>query len=159
MFPNNRLSTKTLYNYIDAGLLPVKNIDLPLKIRRKTKKKRNRNHKKQLGKSIEERPDRVEERKEFGHWEVDTVLGSRTKGNRLLTMNESKTRQENIKIIKAKISCGDHKAIQKIKENYGSAFTTTFKTITADNGSEFSELALSFNCEDIEIYYAHPYTS
>lgn len=159
MFPNNRLSTKTLYNYIDAGLLPVKNIDLPLKIRRKTKKKRNRNHKKQLGKSIEERPARVEERKEFGHWEIDTVLGSRTKGNALLTLTERKTRQEHIEIIEAKSVCGVHQAIQKIKENYGSAFTTAFKTITADNGSEFSELALSINCEDIGIYYAHPYTS
>src|SRR5699024_12808362 len=28
---NNSLSTKTLYNYIDAGLLPVKNMELALK--------------------------------------------------------------------------------------------------------------------------------
>src|SRR5699024_11693076 len=107
----------------------------------------------------EERPDRVEERKEFGHWEIDTVLGSRTKGNALLTLTERKTRQEHIEIIEAKSVCGVHQAIQKIKENYGSAFTTAFKTITDDNRSEYSELALSINCEDIEIYYAHPYTS
>src|SRR5699024_12341114 len=102
------LSTKTHHNDNDAGLLPVKNFDSPHKIRRKTKKKRNRNHKKQLGKSIEERPDRVEERKEFGHWEIDTVLGSRTKGNALLTLTERKTRQEHIEIIEAKSVCGVH---------------------------------------------------
>src|SRR5699024_12791591 len=34
LFPNNRRSTKTLHNYIDAGLLPVKNMDIPLKLRR-----------------------------------------------------------------------------------------------------------------------------
>src|SRR5699024_11539413 len=120
---------------------PVKNIDLPLKIRRTTKKKRNRNHKKQLGKIIEGPPDRVEERKAFGHWEIDTVLGSRTKGNALLTLTERKTRQEHIEIIEAKSVCGVHHAIQKIKENYGSAFTNAFTTITADNVYALSELA------------------
>ena len=28
--------TKTLYNYVDLGLLPIKNIDLPEKLRRNT---------------------------------------------------------------------------------------------------------------------------
>ena len=32
--------TKTLYNYIDLGLINVKNIDLPFRVSRKTKKKR-----------------------------------------------------------------------------------------------------------------------
>ncbi|TCS78627.1 helix-turn-helix protein [Tepidibacillus fermentans] len=40
--------TKTLYNYIDLGALPVKNIDLPLKVTRNTKKKRNNVNKKIL---------------------------------------------------------------------------------------------------------------
>ena len=30
--------TKTLYNYIDLGLINVKNIDLPFRVSRKTKK-------------------------------------------------------------------------------------------------------------------------
>ena len=29
--------TKTLYNYVDLGLLPIKNIDLPEKLKRNTK--------------------------------------------------------------------------------------------------------------------------
>ena len=32
--------TKTLYNYVDLGLLPIKNIDLPEKLRRNTKSKK-----------------------------------------------------------------------------------------------------------------------
>lgn len=32
--------TKTLYNYVDLGLLPIKNIDLPEKLRRNTKAKK-----------------------------------------------------------------------------------------------------------------------
>ena len=31
------------------------------------------------GTSIEKRPDEVEERKEFGHWEMDSVIGKRGK--------------------------------------------------------------------------------
>ena len=51
--------TKTLYNYVDLGLLPIKNIDLPEKLRRRTKAKKARENKKILGRSIEERPEIV----------------------------------------------------------------------------------------------------
>nr|WP_205842253.1 hypothetical protein [Natranaerobius trueperi] len=56
------VSTKTFYNYVDAGLLNIKNIDLPLKTRRRTKLKRIRKHKKILGTSISERPKEVNDR-------------------------------------------------------------------------------------------------
>jgi IS30 family transposase len=59
--------TKTLYNYVDAGLLSINNIDLPLKTKRSSKSGRLRRHKKKLGKSIEERPDSINDRSEFGH--------------------------------------------------------------------------------------------
>jgi len=36
--------TKTLYNYIDLGLLEIKNVDLPMKLRRNTKPKRVKEH-------------------------------------------------------------------------------------------------------------------
>ena len=52
--------TKTLYNYVDLGLLPIKNIDLPEKLRHNTKAKKARENKKNLGRSIEERPEIVE---------------------------------------------------------------------------------------------------
>lgn len=39
---SNMVCTKTLYNYIDLGLLDVKNIDLPYKLRRNTKPARVR---------------------------------------------------------------------------------------------------------------------
>ena len=47
--------TKTLYNYIDLGFLLVKNADLPMKLRRNIKPTMVKNHKKKLGKNIEER--------------------------------------------------------------------------------------------------------
>ena len=67
--------TKTLYNYVDNGLIGIKNIDLPEKLKRNTKKEKVRKNKRILGDSIESRPESVGSREEFGHWEVDTVLG------------------------------------------------------------------------------------
>ena len=70
--------TKTFYSYVDQGLTEVRNIDLPLKVRRNTKKSRVRANKKKLGTSIEERSSSIESREEFGHWEIDTVIGEKS---------------------------------------------------------------------------------
>lgn len=45
--------TKTLYNYVNLGLVGIKNIDLPEKLRRKTKIHRVNENKRILGRSIE----------------------------------------------------------------------------------------------------------
>lgn len=85
--------TKTLYSYTALGLLPFGVTDLPLLLKRNPKKSRVKKHKKNLGQSIEERPDHVETREEFGHWEIDTVIGKKTKDdNVLLTIVERQTR-------------------------------------------------------------------
>jgi transposase, IS30 family len=159
LFDGKMVCTKTLYNYIDMGALLVKNIDLPLKVRRSTRKIRTRKNKKILGKSIEERPTSIQKRTEFGHWEIDTVLGSRTKGSSLLTLTERQTRMEHIFKIDHKSMEGVDKAIQALKARYGEHFPAIFKSITSDKGSEFRTLAQSIDCEQVEIYYTHPYTS
>ncbi len=71
--------TRTLYNYVDLGLMGIANHNLPEKLRRKTKTQRIKENKKVLGRSIEERDASVLAREEFGHWEMDLVLGSKTK--------------------------------------------------------------------------------
>lgn len=67
--------TRTLCRYVDLGLLPIKNIDLPGKLCRNTKHHKVNEHRKNLGKSIEERPKSIDKREEFGHWEIDSVPG------------------------------------------------------------------------------------
>ncbi len=85
---------KTLYNYVDAGLIGIKNHHLPEKLSRSPKVVRTRENKRKLGRSIEERPSIVDSREEFGHWECDLVLGAKTKDDKvLLTMLERKTRE------------------------------------------------------------------
>ncbi|MGL9790629.1 hypothetical protein IGI75_003403 [Enterococcus sp. DIV2469a] len=76
LFPEKMIPcTKTLYNWIDKGFMETQNIDLILKVRRETKSIKNRKNKTFLGKSIDLRPEHVTSREEFGHWEIDTVVG------------------------------------------------------------------------------------
>lgn len=85
--------TKTFYNYIDLGLLKVKNSDLTLKLRRNIKLSKVHKNKKKFGKSIEERPDSINNREEFDHLEIDTVIGQKTNDDCvLLIILERKTK-------------------------------------------------------------------
>jgi IS30 family transposase len=157
---SNSVSTKTIYNYIDLGLMKTKNLDLAFKVKRSTKQNAKHQHKKILGRSIDERPLEANDRSEFGHWEIDTVIGKKHKGQSvLLTLTERKTRMEIIRRIPEKSASAVEQALNKIAKEAGPLFSKAFKSITADNGSEFSDLMSLEKTTDIKIYYAHPYTS
>lgn len=152
--------TKTLYNYIDLGLLKVKNSDLHLKLRRNTKPTKVRKNKKNLGKSIEERPDSIDTRKEFGHWEIDTVVGEKSASDCvLLTLLERQTRNAIIRQIASKSADAVKKEIMNIRDLFGDKFSQVFKTITSDNGSEFAELTSIEVDAETKVYFTHPYSS
>lgn len=151
---------KTLYNYVALGLLKIKNINLPVKLRRNTKLHRNRSNKKKLGRSIEGRPAEINERKEFGHWEVDLVLGAKSARDKaLLTMLERKTREYLMFPIPDKFVASVMGALKKLMEDYSEHFSDVFKTITTDNGSEFALLSDIEKTAETLVYYVHPHTS
>lgn len=151
-------NTKTLYNWIDQGKLSVINMDLAMKLRRSTKKTRPKENKKVLGMSIKERPASIDTREEFGHWEIDTILGHKSKDHALLTLVERKTRKEIIRRIPSKDASEVTFALNDIFSECPNP-QDIFKSITADNGSEFSELAEQGEKLKIDIYFAHPYAS
>jgi len=92
------ICTKTLYNYIDKGVFAnISNKDLPVKKNKKKGMYRKTKiaHKNLRGTSIEEIPQEVEKREEYGHWEMDCVIGKRAgKGAVFLVLSERLTRQE-----------------------------------------------------------------
>lgn len=152
--------TKTLYGYADLGLLGIKNIDLPDKLRRSPKKKSSRRNKRVLGRSIEERDQSVHDRKEFGHWEFDLLIGSRSgKDAALLTMIERKSREYWLIRIPDRHPESVMGALKTLKSQYSEHFSEVFKTITTDNGSEFASLADLEKTAKTLVYFAHPYTS
>nr|WP_049783546.1 IS30 family transposase [Heyndrickxia coagulans] len=88
-----------------------------------------------------------------------TVIGKKTKDQALLTLTERKTRKEIILRVTAKDSLSVSEVISQLKVSYGNRFSKVFKTITADNGSEFADLGLSVEKDLTEVYFTHPYTS
>ena len=148
---------KTLYNYIDAGLLNVINIDLPLRVRHKSKIRTVRKNRRLYGLSIDERPDRINNREEFGHWEIDTIVGARKTGAAILTLDERLTRKRIMLKIESKTAEAVLVAIERLKALYGNRFPQIFRSITSDNGNEFSKLQEAF--DEIPVYYTHPYSA
>ena len=154
---NVMVCAKTLYNYIDQCLIGTRNIDLPLKVKRKAKKKGHPEHKRLYGMSIDERPEAVNQRAEFGHWEIDTVIGKQESSAVLLTIDERTTRYRHIIKISNRTAKAVEEGIRQLQTVYGERFQTVFRSITSDNGSEFASLPQIL--PDVPIYYAHPYSS
>lgn len=159
-FPREQmLCTKTIYNYIDKGLMRIRNHNLPEKVSRKPKLKKVRENKKLLGRSIEERPD-IDNKLEFGHWEADLVIGQKTKNDEaLLTLLERQTRKYILVKIAGKTAAAVMAGFEKVRKFFGSRFSDVFKSITTDNGSEFAELSNLEEDSKTLVYYAHPYSS
>lgn len=151
---------KTLYSYVGLGLIGIRNHNLPEKLHRKAKTKTTRENKKKLGRSIEERPKTVETREEFGHWEADLVLGQKSGQDKtLLTLAERKTRQYWMIVLENREADTVINAFNELKSIYSEHFSEVFKTITTDNGSEFSRLAELEERTNTKVYFTHPYTS
>ena len=151
--------TKTLYNYVDLGLLNIKNIDLPEKLSRKTKIKKTRENKRELGTSIEKRPDSVDTREEFGHWEIDSVIGRKAEGeSQVMTIVERKQRKSIWLKVRDHSAEAIDEALAGLIEQFGDKYNEVFKSITGDNGSEFANLA-KVEAKGIAVYFTHPYSS
>jgi IS30 family transposase len=151
--------TKTLYRYVDLGLIPITNMDLPEKLHRNTKRHEKRESRKNLGKSIDERPESIDLREEFGHWEIDSVLGK--KGERepaVISLTERKYRVSLWLKVKDHSAEAVDEAIGKLFWEFGDRYDKVFKTITADNGSEFANLS-DMEGKGVGIYFTHPYSS
>ena len=155
------VSTKTLYNYVHQGILQIAPIDLPLMVRRSTRKARIRKHKKHLGKSIDLRDESILHRKEFGHWELDTVRGIKDKQDEVIvSLLERKTRAYvTLRSPSAKatdIAITLQNWLKRCNEALdGKALC---KTITSDNGLEFSSIT-DLESDTLQIFFAHPYAA
>lgn len=160
------ISEFTLYSYIDKGIfLNLTNKNLPVKGKRKGPYRKVRKlARPPRGKSIEKRPEEINERTTFGNWEMDTVEGPKKTKPRLLVLTERLTRQEIAIKLPDGTSASVVRALDGLEKRYGKLFPIVFRTITVDNGSEFAdcegmERSRTGKGKRTEIYYCHPYTS
>lgn len=148
---DGKISTSTIYYWINKGFFGLKRSVLNYARKRKKKENSEKRRVRILGKSIEERPKEINNREEVGHYEIDTVILRKEKGQCLLTLTDRKSRYEIIRLIEDKTVKSVNKALKEVLKEY------EIKSITADNGLEFARLYEVFDYE--KIYYAHPYSS
>lgn len=168
------LSVPTIYKYIAKGLfLNLTQEELPRHGKKKHKYKKVKKNKSAsrapAGESIEQRPEEIDEREEFGHWEGDTVYsgrGKRKTTRALLTLTERKTRKEIIIAIPNRKAETVVKALDALERKLGAQrFRAIFKSITFDNGTEFAAAeGLERSCVNkrlprTKVYFCHPYSS
>ena len=160
---------RTIYHYYDRGFFRHTSWkDLPYKKRKKKDADtvssvplNNRS-----GRSIEERAGSIMQRKDYGHWEMDTVVSGQKNGRScLLVLSERMTRQEIIRKLPDKKAASVVRALDRLEREMGArSFREMFKTITCDNGVEFLDSAgiersRFSKRQRTVLYYCHPYSA
>ena len=156
------ITTPTIYNAIRLGIIKVKITDtrrmkeIPeYKYQNKFSLPANK-----ISYSIENRPEEINDRSIFGHFEIDKVIGtSRGKHECLLTITERKTKYEIIFKISSKTAEAVVNKINQIKSFMNKHYNKIFKSYSTDNGSEFSDFLGIIKDSKTSIYFCHPYCS
>lgn len=165
---DTQICLTTFYNYIKKGIfLNLTMAECPNKRKRKKQKKQKVQKRFSKGKSIDERPKEIDNREEYGHWEMDSVVGPQGEGRKaLLVLTERKYRDEIIMLVKNHTSAEVVRSLDKLERKLGEkSFRDTFKSITVDNGTEFSDwqgIERSRRNKTIprtQVYYCHAYSS
>ena len=160
-------SFQLIYYWIEKGKLNIKPLDLVHKAKLGNKEKQEVEEKKpkHKEKSIHNRPKEIDENKEFGHWELDCVEGTKDTKKTYMTLLERLTKKYIVIEMKEHTNRSVKKALDELEERYGENFRKIFKTMTTDNGHEF------LNYDNIErskydrrkkrtkVYYTDPYSS
>lgn len=105
--------------------------------------------------SIHERPKGIEERKEVGHWETDSMIFSKQR-ERLSVQYERKARYVVIHRLSDGSAEETEQAITKSIESFPQPF---WKTITFDNGGEGANHMKLKRAFDLYTFFCDPYAS
>lgn len=156
------ISKSTLYRYIHSKTIFTKIGMEHVNIRKKHYEKATVKRAPR-GTSIEKRPEEVLRRNSFGHWEMDCVVGKKFSRDTLLVFTERLTRYEIIVKMPNRKQETVVKSLNRLERRFGNKFRKVFKTITVDNGSEFSDFVglekSIYKGRRTSVYYCHPYTS
>jgi len=105
--------------------------------------------------TIDKRPDYVEQREEIGHWEGDLMIGKDQK-SAIGTLVERKLRYTMIIPLKSK--CSEH-VVEAFAKRLNTLPKALRKSLTYDNGVEFTMHKRFTELTNMPVYFAHPYSS
>jgi len=157
---------KTVYNAIEKGHLEILRNHLPYG---KTRKKQKTNgtrmaYRTPPSRTIDKRPAGAENRHEYGHWEMDTLVGGAgASAYCLLVLTERKTRLCLLVRLPDRTQKSVRRALDRLERT--TDFFASIKSLTSDNGSEFWDFdaiersALNPRRKRCRHYYAHPYSA
>jgi len=162
-----KCSRRTVYEYIDAGVFDVRNIDLRRKVKYRKRKKptdtsaKDRSYRKDH--NYEDFRKRTEKNPEASIVEIDCVEGSKTSRKVLLTMTFRRTHLVLIFLLASQTQEEVLRVFNLLEERLGTIlFRRLFEIILTDGGTEFA------NREGIErssekgtrttVYYCDPYS-
>lgn len=118
------------------------------------------------GESIEERPQEINDRQTFGHWEGDCVCGKkRTKETLVRSFGALDAERNYYQNAGIRPAASVVAALNKLERRFGKKFSQIFKSITFDNGSEFMDCAgieksvYGKDRKRTKVYYCHPYSA
>lgn len=164
------ISLRSLYNYIDEGVLTVKNLDLRRKTGYRPRKKATTTlpgfHKQMYrkGRTYEDFQAFVKKQPSVSIVEMDTVKGVRESGKRLLTMI---FRENNVMLLFL-MPDGTAESVVNVFDFLTStlgleAFKRLFPVVLTDNGSEFKHVKnMEFTCTNdrrTRVFYCDPQAS
>lgn len=151
------VSTERIYQYIRLDKKNGGNLYKYLRHRLKHRKRPVGENKVKIKDrvSIDQRPDEINERKEFGHWEADLIEGKNHKGF-ILTLTERVYKQ----LFMCYLPSGkEAKGVAKAIISLLLPYKKFVRSITFDNGLEFAEHKTVSEILEAKTFFTHPYSS
>jgi IS30 family transposase len=152
-----QVSHERIYQYILADKRAGGSLHKHLRCQKKRRKRygsNDRRGKLPNRRSIEERPEIVDQRQRIGDWEVDTMIG---KGHHqaIVTLTERKSRFALLrKVERRKANLVSAAVIDLLQP-----VANRSHTITGDNGKEFAEHERIAQELEVSFFFAHPYSA
>ena len=148
---NRQLCISTIYRYIKLGKFPGITAKSHLRRRGKRMLPRNSNYNTiQPDRTILDWPVEIQNRLRIGDWEGDTVYGGVGKGL-LVTLVDRKSRHLKMGLLKSRTAEGTRVVIEKLLKDM------PVKSVSLDNGSEFSEFRKLESHLHTLVYFAQPH--
>lgn len=146
------IGVSTIYRALDNGLLQD-TLRYYLRIKYKTMGKASKKQRKCFSKSIDQRPEEANDRSKIGHWEGDTIVNKKSK-TVFVTLVDRKSRFLAAGRVESKEAARVGAVVIDLMKKTGKPV----RSITFDQGPEFSENAIMEAELNTDIYFAHPHS-